>query len=61
MREKNINVGEKHQLVASPMCPNWGSNPDWELNLQPFGIRDDTPASRATWQGLVHSLCFQKQ
>lgn len=25
-REKNINVRQKYQLVASCMLPNWGSN-----------------------------------
>ena len=25
-RKRNIDVREKHQLVASPMCPNWGLN-----------------------------------
>ena len=25
-RERNIDVREKHQLVASCKCPNWGSN-----------------------------------
>ena len=51
-RERNINVKEKHGLVASHMCPDWGSHSqdwgmnlqprmclDWELNLQPFGYR----------------------
>ena len=28
-RERNIDVKEKHQLIASHMCPDWG------LNLQP--------------------------
>ena len=26
-REINIDVREKHQLVASSMYPDWGSNP----------------------------------
>ena len=26
---ENISVREKHQLAATPMCPNWG------LNFQP--------------------------
>ena len=43
---RNINVREKHRLVASSMCLEWGSYsfepvghkqlcPDWELNPQP--------------------------
>ena len=31
---RNINVSEKHQSVASCKLPNW------ELNLQPFGVQD---------------------
>ena len=36
-RERDIHVREENQLVASHMCP------DQESNLQPFGVRDDTP------------------
>ena len=36
-REGDIDVKEKHQLVASYMCP------DQESNLQPFGVRDNAP------------------
>ena len=44
-REKNINVEEKHQSVAScvPQNQGWTHNlgmfPDQESNLQPFGVR----------------------
>ena len=47
-REK-INVREKHGLVASCTCPDWGANPnlgvypDRELNPPPFGVQDDAP------------------
>ena len=40
-REKNIDVREKHQLVASCVCPDWGSN------LQPFHV-SAAQANRAT-------------
>ena len=32
-RERDVGVGEKHQLVASRKHPDWG----W--NLQPFGVQ----------------------
>ena len=41
-KEKNIDLGEKHQSVASHTCPNQDQThsldmyPPWELNLQPF-------------------------
>ena len=50
-RERNINVIEKHQLVAFRMHPtgdktnNLGMCPDWELNLQSFGLWDDAPTN----------------
>ena len=51
-RREGEREGEKHQLVASHMCPKQGYNlgicPDWELNLQSFGLQDDTPTSWAT-------------
>ena len=40
-RQTDIDIREKHQLVASHLCP------DWELNLQPFGVWDDTPTNWA--------------
>ena len=40
--ERNINVREKHWLVASLMCPDWGSN------LQPFSSPDDALSNRDT-------------
>ena len=30
---------------------NLGMCPDWDLNLQPFGVQDDSPASQATQPG----------
>ena len=45
--DRNIDVREKHQLVASHKCPDQtrslGMCPDWESNPQPFGYWDDTP------------------
>ena len=40
-RERNIDVREKHRLVAFHICP------DWESNLQPSGVcpQDDAPTS----------------
>ena len=41
-RERNIDVREKHRLVASHLLPDWGWTlqprhvSDWELNPQPF-------------------------
>ena len=46
-RERNINVWEKHQLIASHMPPvgdlalNPGVCPDGELNQWPFSLQDD--------------------
>ena len=54
-KERNINVREKHQLVAS--CHYWGRTPqcrhvpDRLLNLQPFGLPDDAPTNCHTGQG----------
>ena len=43
-RERNIDVKEKHRLVASCM------RPDWEPNRQPFlGLRDNAPTNGAIW------------
>lgn len=38
-RKRNINVREKHQFIASPMCPDRGSNP------QPFDVLDGNPTN----------------
>ena len=38
-RERNSNVREKHQSVASYTHPNWESNP------RPFGAQDDAPTN----------------
>ena len=50
LRARNMHVREKHQLLVAHMRLYWGSNlqlgtcPDLESNLQPFGVRDDTPS-----------------
>ena len=38
--KKNIDGREKHQLVASPTHPDWGSNP------QIYGVQNDAPATQ---------------
>ena len=53
MRRGKDRVRAKHQSVASPKYPdpgrdrscNLGMCPDWELNLHPFGARDDAPTT----------------
>ena len=50
-RQIDIDVKEKHQSVDSSRRPNQDSThnlgvcPDWELNLQPFGVWDDVPTN----------------
>ena len=50
-RERNVDVREKHRLVAFYVCSNWdqtcslGVCPDWELNLQPFGALVGAPTN----------------
>ena len=39
-REGNTDLKEKHQSVASHMCPDWGSN------LQPLGTGEDAPPTK---------------
>ena len=43
--EENIDMREKHWLVASHthlgMCPSWES----KSNPQPFGVGDDVPSN----------------
>ena len=58
---------EKHRSAAPYMCPSRvtdkpGTRPDWESNLQPFGVWDDAPNHWATRPGLwqtftAHLLC----
>ena len=54
-RERERERWEKHWLVASHTHPNQGSTlsigmcPDQGLNLQPFGVQDDTPTNWAIW------------
>ena len=53
-RERNIDVREKHQLVASRTCTNQGLNlqpkyvPWLGTEPQPFGVWGNTPTSWAT-------------
>ena len=60
--KENTNMSEKHRLIASWTCPSWdrtcnlGMCPDWESNLQYFGIWEDTPSNWATWLGLTGDL-----
>ena len=56
-RERNINVREKNQSVASRTCPNQGRNrnpsmcPDQESNWRPLALWNDAQLSH-TSQGL---------
>ena len=61
-RKRNIDVREKHPLVAFHMCPYWGSNRQpryvsWP-GIEPWssGVWDDTPVNWATWQGYFYFL-----
>ena len=53
-RERNIDVKEKHQSVASCMHPDWDQTrnldmcPDRESKPQPFGLGNDAPTNWAT-------------
>lgn len=68
-RERNINVTEAHQLVASHICPHqsrdWTCNPgtgSWvELNLQPSSVQDDvlTTEPRRPGQSLILLTLFK--
>ena len=50
-RERNIDVKEKHQSVASCMHPDWDQTrnldmcPDRESKPQPFGLGNDAPTN----------------
>ena len=53
-RERNTDIREKHQLVASCACPDrgsveprWGTH-QWETELNLFGYQDDAPTNWAT-------------
>ena len=55
MRDKGRKrEGEKHKSIASRTHPtgdqigNLGTWPDWETNLLPFSLWDDTAANQAT-------------
>ena len=45
---------EKHQSIFSGVRPDWnqtiylGMCPDQELNLQPFGVQDNSPTNQVT-------------
>ena len=57
-REKNIDMQEVHQSVASHMPPagglacNPGMYPDWELNQWPFGSQASTQSTEPHQPGL---------
>ena len=56
-RERNIDVREKHQPVASHMHPNqdWTPNPgmcpDWESNWRPLALWDGGQPTEPHWSG----------
>ena len=58
--ERNINVREKQRNIdqlppihslTRDQTHNLGLCPDWELNLQPFGVWNNAPINWTTWQG----------
>ena len=60
-REKNIDVWEKHPLVASvppagDLAHNPGMCPDWESNQQPFGSQANTQSTEPHQPG--HKITF---
>ena len=62
-REREITVYERNFSWLPPICaPPWdqacslGMCPDWELNLQPFGILDNIPTNQATQPGPSHYI-----
>ena len=63
-RERNIDVKEKHQSIASHMCPtrswtcNLGICPEWGSNATPFCLQEDVPTNWTTWQGLACLLSY---
>ena len=63
-KERNIDVWEKHQLVASPTPLTWdltwnpGMCPDKELNWQPFGSQARVHSTEPHQQGCVFTLFF---
>ena len=63
-RERNINVWEKDQLVASCTPPtgdlahNPGMCPDWELNQWPFGLQANTQSTQPYQSGLKEIYFF---
>ena len=61
-RERNIDVREKHWLVAFCKHPdqgqthNLGTCPDWESNLRPFGLQGDAPPIEPHQPGISPSI-----
>ena len=63
--EKNINVRDKHRMIASQTHPGHGQNqplrhvpwPDWEANQQPFALWNDAQPTEPHWSEL---LCIFK-
>ena len=60
MRERNINVREKYQSVASPKqkkkkkkkrIHNPGMCPDRELKQRPFSLQDNCQSTEPQWSG----------
>ena len=49
-RKTNTDVREKHRLVASPMRPNEGLNP------QPSGVRDDAQPTEPPGQSIINKF-----
>ena len=62
MKERDIDVQKKHQLVAFCMPLNGdlahsaGMCPDWESNRQPFTLQDDAQSTEPHQSGLRHIL-----
>ena len=66
-RERNIDVREIHQSVASRTPPsgdlahNPGMCPDWEWNLQPFGSQAGTQSTEPHQPGQVRGSLVKKK
>ena len=64
-RERNIDVRERHRMVASSTCPTGdkthilGMCPNQELNLQPFGLWDNVQPTEPHWPG-PHPLFLKR-
>ena len=53
-RERNIDWLPPVHALTRDWTQNLGMCPDWELNLQPFGVWDEALTNRATQPGLTH-------